>query len=193
MRVAVPDREAPMRRTMAFAAVGVAMALGLAACGGGKSTAEKLVDKASDGKVKVDHNGVTFKDDNGNSASIGAGSELPKDFPKDAVPLPKGKVTGSISGTTDGKSSWTVTVEPSDSVSDATDAYRSALESAGYKINNSFNAGSGDSAVISFMAVGTTYDVNVAGAADKTTNGIVVTVAPHDPSNDPRTTDASSN
>ena len=86
-----------------------------------------------------------------------------------------------------------MTVEPSDSVSDATDAYRSALESAGYKINNSFNAGSGDSAVISFMAVGTTYDVNVAGAADKTTNGIVVTVAPHDPSNDPRTTDASSN
>lgn len=178
-----------MRRTTAFAAVGLAMLLGLAACGGGKTTAEKLVDKASNGKVKVDDNGVTVNDGKGNSATFGASTELPKDFPTNDVPLPKGKITGSISGTNDGKSGWTLTIETSGSMQDTVDSYRSALESAGYKIENSFNAGSGDNAVSSFTAVGTKYDVNAAGGADTKTNGIVVTVSTHDASNDTTTTD----
>ncbi len=182
-----------MRRTTAFAAVGVALALGLAACGGGKSTAEKLVDKATNGKVKVNDNGVTVNYGNGNSASFGASTALPKDFPTSDVPLPKGKVTGAISTTDNGKGAWTVTIEPSGSVSDALSSYRSALESAGYTIQGSFNAGSGDSSVSTLSAVGTKYDVNVGGTTGNSTNGIVVTVTPHDPSNDTTTSAGSSN
>ena len=177
-----------MRRTTAAAALGLALAIGVAACGGGKSVTEKAVEKASGGKVKVNDNGITVKG-NGGEANLG-GSQLPTDFPKGDVPVPKdATLVASSFNTQDGKKSWFLTYTVKSDASSVLNSYQSALTSAGFRIDNASSGGASGGSYQMFTAVGTTYDVNVAGGASTSSDaGFVVTVQPHDTSNDTTTT-----
>lgn len=175
-----------MRRVATALAVG-SLVLGMAACGGD----DKATIKTKDGEVKIeggeDGNGsFTFKDADGNEGSFGASSELPKDFPKSDVPLPKGEVTASLFGSEKGKKSWTITMDVGGKLSSVADDYTSKLEDAGFTVDEGFG-GSGDgSDFTSFTAKGDTYDVHVIGSTDNKTkkSSLVVTVGPHDKSLD---------
>lgn len=180
-----------MRRLATALAVG-SVVLGLAACGGGDG---KTTIKTKEGELKVDtgkNNGsFSVKDKNGNETSFGASAELPKDFPKSDVPLPKGTITGSIFGSQGGKKTWTVTIDASGKISDVADSYGSKLEDAGYTVEQGFGSTSAGTDFASFVARGDKWDVNVAGSTDTKTKKaqLVVTVLPHDKSADTTTTE----
>lgn len=177
-----------MKRATAAAALLVALMIGAAACGGGKSATQKAVDKATNGKVKVNDNGGITVKGNGGDLNLG-GSQLPTDFPKSDVPVPSGgTLVASAYNTQDGKKSWilTYTVKGGDAASVVSD-YQSALTGAGYHVNGSSSGGAGGSSFQTFTAVGTKYDVSVMGGSGAGTGsdaGFVVTVQTHDTSND---------
>ncbi len=177
-----------MRRLTAAAAVGLALTMGVAACGGGKSIAEKAVDKATGGKVKVKDNGDVSIKANGNELNIG-GTQLPADFPKSDVPVPSGAtLIASSFNTQDGKKSWFLTYSVKGDTAPVVSSYQSALTNAGYQINDATSGGASGASYQAFTAVGSKYDVNVGGgSATGSDAGFLVTVQPHDTSNDTTT------
>ncbi|HEY7135318.1 MAG TPA: hypothetical protein VIB48_09645 [Acidimicrobiia bacterium] len=177
-----------MRRAGIAAAVAVALTFAGAACGGGKGAAEKAVEKATNGKVKANDNGGVTVNANGNQVNLG-GSQLPSDFPKSDVPTPSGAtLVASASNTENGKKVWLLTYTVKGDTASVVSDYQKALTDAGYRVDNSTSAGGSGASYQAFTAVGTTYDVNVAGgAATGQDAGFVVTVQPHDTSNDTTT------
>jgi hypothetical protein len=177
-----------MRRATAAATIAAVLAIGGTACGSGKSATQKAVENATKGKVKIDDKGGVTVDDNGNRVNLG-GSELPQGFPKSDVPVPSdATLVGSFSDTKDGKHDWVLTYTVKGDTASVTDAYRSALTGAGYRIDGASSASAGGSSFQSFTAVGASYDVYVAaGTGTGQGAGFVVTVQTHDTSNDTTT------
>ncbi|GEM_PF-1498360 len=187
-----------MRRVTTALAVGLAGVLGLAACSSGgsssKDAAKKILEK-NGVKVKDNGNSFEFKDKNGsNSLSLGGSTELPKDFPKGDVPLPKGDVVLAATSTSNGKKTYSVTIGTGSDTNAAAEDYQKTLKDAGYKIDNQFSLGGGSSGFSAYTATGTKWDVNVIGANDVGSHkgGLVITVTPHDTSNDTTSTSAGS-
>lgn len=183
-----------MRRVTMTLAAGLVALLGLAACGGGsdsaKNAAKKILEK-NGVKVKNNGNGVEFSDKNGKSTlSAGGNAQLPTDFPKDDVPLPKGDVVLAASSTSNGKQSFTVTIGTGSDTNTAGDDYQQALKDAGYKIDSRLSLGGNSSGFSAYSATGSKWDVNVIAANDVGNHkgGLLITVTPHDTSNDTTTT-----
>ena len=170
----------------------------LAACGGGSDAVSKAIDKATNGKVKVDKNGnqITIKDKNGSGTfSAGGGTELPKGFPKGDVPLPKNaSLQAAISGDQNGKQYFALTyvVGKSDDLGTVADDYKSALEDAGFTADESMDFGGKSGGFSAFTAKGTDWDVSVfssgssSGKGDQ--GGLQIQVTTHDASSDSTTT-----
>jgi hypothetical protein len=127
--------------------VGVLIVLGIV----GRMASQYMARKAAGGflsaltggkaNVDVTKNEVTVKDKDGNEITIGGeGTKLPNDFPK-AFPTPKGgKVITSWTSNTDTSMGVSVVWEVGDSINDAYTSYKTAVESAGYKITATFSA-----------------------------------------------------
>ncbi len=186
------------RRAGAATAV-VLFGLGvLAACGGGSDAVKTAIDKATNGKVKIDKNGnqITIRDKNGNGTfSVGGGTELPKDFPKGDVPLPKGaKLAAAISSEQNGKQYFVLTyaVENTGDLSKVADNYKSALQDAGFKVEGSMNLGGNGGGFSAFTAKGSSWDVSVfssgGGGSKGQQGGLQVSVTTHDSSSDSSST-----
>ena len=184
-----------MKRTLTIMIAGLTAVFALGACGSATDAVSKgaqgaiesatgcKVDAHNDKNTKVECKG---KDGKG-SFSVGDGATLPDGFPKSDVPMPDGKIVSSISSEINGKPAYIVTVKVGDSVSTAADDYKQALEDKGFTTdpNSSFDLGGGG--LTAFTVKGTDWDVHVVGAngtAGAGGNGLVVTVATHDPTTD---------
>lgn len=101
-----------------------------------KKAVTTVVDKASNGQIKVDSDGtkVKVKGDDGKEATFEATTKLPKDFPSD-VPMYKGAKITSVSTIdlgTDGKS-YTVGLTSSANPNDVNNYYKEALGTNGWE------------------------------------------------------------
>lgn len=186
-----------VKRAGTATAVGLLAVTTLAACGGGGSDAvSNAIDKATNGKVKVDKNGnqITIKDKNGSgSATFGGGTELPKGFPKSDVPLPKGgELQAAISPVNrNGKQAFSLSYAfgSSDDLEQAADDYKSALEDAGFTIKDGSKFTGSSGSFSAFQATGTDWDVLVVGGGGNSSGsgdaGVLnATVTTHDSSTD---------
>ncbi|MGH9015076.1 MAG: hypothetical protein ACRDZ1_14235 [Acidimicrobiia bacterium] len=155
------------RRAAVGVVVGTLTIFGIAGCDGD----DEVSIPGSEGEIEVDGDGGEVKIGDG-KGSVSVGEDLPDDFPE-GVPLPEGKIAGSLSSEQGGDQIWTVTFERIDG--DISD-YRNELEDEGYQIEGDFSGGSGDEEFASFTAVGDDYSVSAAGTAQ----GVVITVGPPD-------------
>jgi hypothetical protein len=184
-----------MKRTLTIMITGLIAVLAFGACGaandavsdGAKGAIESAtgckVDEANKDNTKVECKG---KDGQG-SFSVGTG-DLPDGFPKSDVPLPDGKIVSSISSEINGKPAYIVTVKVGDSVGTAADDYKQTLVDKGFTADeeSSFSLG-GSGGLTAFTVKDSDWDVHVVGAggtAGDDSNGLVVTVATHDPTTD---------
>jgi hypothetical protein len=95
----------------------------------------------------------------GGKVNLGGGGSLPKDFPS-SVPVYKGKIVTALGLGSGKKEIWNVTVQIPGS--DASGSIKSALTSAGYKVEESGTSSVGDSLV----ADNKTYGVLVVTTKD---------------------------
>ncbi len=109
------------RRIAAPAAVGMALVVGTAACGGSSDEdaadqaadelAEQLAEAGSGGEADVDidsESGQVDVQTEDGDMSFGEGTELPEDFPSD-IPLPADyELTSAMSTSSSGSEGWTI-------------------------------------------------------------------------------------
>lgn len=116
-----------------------------------KKGTESLIDKATDGQVKVNTNKdggeMTFEGENSRTnVKTGSSAELPKDFPKNDVPVYKNAKIVSTSDTTiDNATTYSVMLSTKDSVADVAKFYKDTFSSGGWKETYSMNANSNSS------------------------------------------------
>ena len=184
-----------VKRAGTATVVGLLAVTALGACGGGGSDAvSNAIDKATNGKVKVDKNGnqITIKDKNGSGTfSAGGGTELPKGFPKSDVPRPdNATLQAAISGDRSGKQYFALTyaVDKSDDLAKVADDYKSALDDAGFTVKDSMSFGGAGGGFSAFTAKGTDWDVSVfsggGGGSKGQQGGLQIQVTTHDSSTD---------
>jgi hypothetical protein len=174
-----------MRRTFATITAGL-LVLGLAAGCSSEDAAEKIAERASNGKVDIEDGGkkITIEGEDGEGTfSVGEETDLPDDFPEDEVPLPEGgSVRAAISTERDGKQFFSITyaIDGSD-VEAAADDYRGQLEDDGYEVEGSSNVSGSGGSFTSFTAVGEAWDVSVfsAGGTDDDA-ALSIQVSTHD-------------
>lgn len=161
-----------IRRTLAMLA---ASTLVLAACGGDGSKKSVSTDQ---GSVTVEGKGKDTKisvDTDKGSASFGAGTELPNDFPSE-VPTPKGlELQSAVSADNGATFSMSYKVKASE-INAAIDDYRGALKDAGFSIDDSGSVNIGGTEINGLRATGHGWTVStssVTGAA----NVLVIAVA----------------
>jgi hypothetical protein len=169
-----------MSRVLRICAICLAAGLpfALAACGSSKSmdeTAEALIERAGGGNVEIDsENGtMSFSNEDG-SISAGDNISVPDDFPS-GVPTPKdAKLQTAYSTGDDFNLGYVV-----DDWKDASAAYISDLEAAGFSGDNSYTS----SDMVSKSFDDGTYSVTViAGATDGSSGYLTVQVSPSNPS-----------
>ncbi len=147
----------------------VAFAPILTGCGGSKSaeekTAERVAEKLLGDEVDIDRKGdkITFKGEDGDT-TLEVGGGKPKDWPSD-VPLPDGKVTSSVSGTSGDDGGWTVTMDVGDPFA-VIDEYRDEITGAGFEVTHSVESGSGKDRVKSFIASNSKWTLNAMVGTD---------------------------
>jgi hypothetical protein len=122
------------RRVSILASAVVALAL-LPACKRLKEKAEeKAIERATGGQVQLngDNGGkVTVSaPDGGGTMTFGAGTEIPKDWPKDVPVYPGAKPLASLATTNDqGKPAWLMTLETTDSKEQVVAFYKGKMTS----------------------------------------------------------------
>ncbi|MFH0873531.1 MAG: hypothetical protein V1846_01675 [Candidatus Komeilibacteria bacterium] len=94
--------------------------------------AEKVVDQASNGAVKMDINGnqTTVKTEGG-TGTVGENVSLPADWPKDVYVI-DGKITTSYQNA--GNKGWTISIENTKSLAEVKSAYETKLKESGWSI-----------------------------------------------------------
>jgi hypothetical protein len=154
--------------SVAIAALLVCGVPTLSACGGVQGAVEKAAGDAIGGNVDINSNGLSITDSNGNQVQIGEDVTMPDNWPAE-VPVVEGGKLASVMVAGDGASvnaMWSTEA----AVPDASKAYADALTSAGYKQDQTANAGGVESSQWS----GNGYSVNViVSGADGTTSVLV--------------------
>ena len=168
-------RSAPQSNTVKYVVIGVAVLLIL---GYGSRFVTGMIGGAVM-KTELKANGITvtgnpsngnatynYKDEKGNTATIGTGTKLPDDFPKD-VPVYKGTILSSTAATQDNKKMFMVSIETTDTFDTVVGYYKSGLASNGWKITQESNLAAGYSM---FAAENGTLQLNamLQGADGKT-------------------------
>ena len=196
------------KRTLAAAAVAVAFAMPITACGSSSNklsdkVAEKAVEQAGGGKVKIDTSGggVVYKgpngevlktDKNGNvqmsdangssSYSTGGNAKLPAEWPK-GLDLPKSaKIISAGTQTVNGKKTMTVSASlPSKGdIKSAYDTVKQEIEGAGYTVESdsfSDNGASGSFGMLRANKGGTAVTASI-GSGGTTGAYFSMTVEP---------------
>jgi hypothetical protein len=130
----------------------------------GKSVTQRAIEKAAKEKgveVKEGENGsVEVKTKDG---SFSSSAKVPKDFPKD-VPLPKGKISTSISSNSDGKKAWVVATEVKD-LGKSIDELKSSLKEKGYTIESDTSSDTNGTVAFVFVAKKGEDNVSVFGTS----------------------------
>lgn len=165
---------ASVRRAALGAATAV-FSLGLMTGCGADVIAERATEKALEGAADVDldadgDGGIKIETDEG---SLSVGQKLPDDFPDD-VPLPEGEV---LSGMSMAGKGWTVSLAVEGVPDDVAPEVKSMLESAGFEIEATTEAGG----MTIFTATKDTYALTVSVADDNGATNVGYTVALQQP------------
>lgn len=130
-------------RLVALAAAGLLALAGIAACGNvaedvAQNAAEQVAEDVMGGDVDISDNSMTVTDAEGNEMSVGEGISIPDTWPGD-VPLYDGGELAMVTVQADGTAyaMWTISEAPVD----AMDTYSSALEAAGYALEQEADLG----------------------------------------------------
>ena len=187
-----PPARGPLRRLLGLVGA-LALAGGLAACGGGDSGAQETTKpKASasassdddggsttiegdGGSVTVDEDDgtVTVEGEDGSATFSGEGTDLPASWPA-AVPVVDGTIIFASTSTSNGQETFSASVERDDSVADLYAAVRDALQGAGLEPVTETTAA--DGAFAMFTGEGWEVVVTVGATDDGAT--VVYAVAP---------------
>ena len=147
-----------MRRSMASVAMAsVAIGVGCLLTAGCSRTEEP----AKPPEAAAKEPGAGLPEESAKAPVIETGTELPGDFPKQAVPLPAGGklVTFVADGQGDDRA-WTLQIEVADA-KQAAEAYRAALKQAGFVIAGEYSMKNDAGTVDSFEATSNVWDVSV--------------------------------
>lgn len=108
----------------------------LSGCG---MIADKVAEKASEEIIEGSTGSqVDIEGEDGATASLGEGAQIPDDFPDD-VPVYEGNILGAMSG--DG--AWTLQIETDDDPKTVLDFYAKELEAKGWAKETTVNTGDG--------------------------------------------------
>lgn len=149
----------------------------MAGCGGlAEKAAEKAIERAASqggDSVDVDINqgGVTIKGDQGQT-EIQAGGKvsLPDGFPPELA-YANGKLMSAVSTQNQGATSFGVIYSTSESVDAVYSYYLSALEKAGFTIENKMKAESDGGSSFTIQASNSSYSALVVGGSNQGENG----------------------
>ncbi len=83
-----------------------------------------------------------YKDEKGNTATIGVGTKLPDDFPKD-TPVYDGTIMANTSAVEGGKKMFMVSIQTTDAFDKVVSFYKDKLSSGGWKISQEANLAAG--------------------------------------------------
>lgn len=133
----------------------------------GEKLAEGLIGAATNGQVDVSDNGdsVSFKDESG-SMQIGDSAKWPSDMPSVVPKYSDGTIKASSKSTVNG-TGWTVIIEGTSQ--DKFNAYKTAVEAAGWKNSATVNAGAD-------IATYEKDNYTLSVAFDPSSNGLNLTV-----------------
>jgi hypothetical protein len=133
----------------------------------------EITIQGDDGEVNIssDDETVEIQSDEG-EATFGTGAELPEDFPAEIPVYNNMDITTSMSGTNDGKTSYTVTAMSADSVDDIYDWYESQL--SGWEITAQFSMDTDNGQTASITAESADYEMSLMIAEDE--EGTVVVI-----------------
>lgn len=156
-----------MKLQIASGALAIALAVpALAGCGSAvQGAVEKAAGQAIGGNVDINSNGLSVTDSNGNQVQIGSDVTMPDNWPSVVPQFDGGKLT-SVMVAGDGASvnaMWSTDA----SAADAAKAYGDALTGAGFKQDQTTNAGGVESS--QYSGNGYTVNVVVSSAGDGTT------------------------
>lgn len=100
-------------------------------------------------------------DESAKAPAVTTGTELPDDFPKQAVPLPAGgRVVTFVADGLGSDRAWTLQIEVADAKA-AADEYRTALKQAGFVIAGEYSMKNDAGTMESFEATSNDWDVSV--------------------------------
>ena len=167
-----------MRRSMASVAIGLGCLLA--------TGCSKTEEPAQPPQATEPGTPAGLPDESAKAPVVETGTELPGDFPKQAVPLPVGGklVTFVADGQGDDRA-WTLQIEVPDA-KQAAEAYRTALKQAGFVIAGEYSMKNDAGTVDSFEATSNVWDVSVLASKppDAERDVVVMAVAkaqPKDP------------
>ena len=83
-----------------------------------------------------------YKDEKGNTATIGVGTKLPDDFPK-STPVYDGTIMANTSSVENGKKMFMVSIQTKDGFDKVTQFYKDRLSTGGWKISQEANVAAG--------------------------------------------------
>ena len=83
-----------------------------------------------------------YKDEKGNTATIGVGTKLPDDFPKN-TPVYDGTIMANTSSVENGKKMFMVSIQTKDGFDKVTQLYKDRLSMGGWKISQEANVAAG--------------------------------------------------
>src|SRR3954471_19841332 len=166
------------RRLLALTFAGLLGVGALAACSGGGSGDESTSSSTT-------KSGSTVPDGSGDGGTIG-GTKIPRSFPRDDVPLPKGGTLKAVVSGKQGKRryySLTYSVSGKD-LGTAAIAYKARLADADYRIEASSSVAGADASFSAFTARGDDWDVIVYGGGTGGDGALSLQVTPHDATTD---------
>lgn len=165
-------------RRAALGAATAVFSLGLVTGCGADKIAEKATEKALEGAAQGSAD-VDLDDDGGikietEDGALTVGQGLPEDFPTEEVPLPEGEVLSGMSMAGQG---WTVSLAVDGAPDQVAPEVRALLESGGYEIESSTEAG----AMTILQATNDTYVLTVSVGEDNGGTNVGYTVAIQQP------------
>lgn len=140
-----------------------------------QKAAEMAVNQATNGQVKLDsaNGSMTVKDEQGNTAQIGGGSQRPTSAPTDLPSLPGATAYGWIGAAEGGFLSFTV---PGADYKAACDQELTMLKTAGWvDAKNGFNMELEGTKTSMYEKAGFTLTLSCSGDTDEKTTAIVLT------------------
>ena len=154
----------------AVAALAVASALLLSACGGGVSVS------SGDAAASIGPSGEVSISSSDGSLVVGP-SALPDGFPSD-VPTPEGfTIAAAATTTVDGRDNFTITFQADGDKTAAVTSYVDGLKSDGYKVDSEF-AGGADGGV--WQLSNKDWKVGIIASKADAKTAVIVNVAPAD-------------
>lgn len=155
-----------MNKSLALAVAGV-MLLGLGCKSPSQMATEKMIEAAAGGKANVDVNGNTIKVETKEGTAEFGGNKLPDNWASDAPVYPGATIQFSgAANPENGKAGTMVMLQTKDSGTTVLEYYKKELESQGWKINGTYQAGA--SATLAATKDNRTIGITIAASGEQT-------------------------